>query len=129
MFKSLKHEVIHLLWFKNIQLRNSQQNLNLKFTNPTKTHFFVCVSTNTDINKLNWRFNHIFLVIINRDFYCMLVLLINGCFNRRKLKNEMVGTMFRLGHTPFFIMGDFCPVSYCKKKFLVIWSCYIISTI
>ena len=25
--------------------------------------------SNTDINKLNWRFNHIFLVITNRDFY------------------------------------------------------------
>ena len=57
MFKPSKHEVIHLLWFKNIQLRNSQQNLNLKSTNPTKTrNFFLCVSTNTDINKLNW--NH-----------------------------------------------------------------------
>ena len=43
MFKSSKHEVIHLLGFKNIQLRNSQQNLNVKSTNPTKTHnFFVC---------------------------------------------------------------------------------------
>ena len=27
--------------------------------------------SNTDINKLKWRFNHIFLVIANRDFYCM----------------------------------------------------------
>ena len=43
-FKPSKHEVIHFLWFKNIQLRNSQQNLNLKSTNPTKTriYFFVC---------------------------------------------------------------------------------------
>ena len=80
MFKPSKHEVIHFKniqkhskTFKNIQLRNSQQNLNLKSTNPTKTrNLFVCVSTNTDINKLNWRFNHIFLVITNRDFYCML---------------------------------------------------------
>ena len=40
---------------------NSQQNLNLKSTNPTKTRNVSCVfSTNTDINKLNWRFNHIF---------------------------------------------------------------------
>ena len=45
----------------------------LEFTNPTKnSQFLLCVSTNTDINKLNWRFNHIFLVITNRDFYCML---------------------------------------------------------
>ena len=29
--------------------------------------------SNTDINKLNWRFNHIFVVITNRDFYCMLL--------------------------------------------------------
>ena len=36
------------------------------------SQFFLCVSTNTDINKLNWRFNHIFLVITNRDFYCMV---------------------------------------------------------
>ena len=36
------------------------------------SQFFLCVSTNTDINKLNWRVNHIFLVITNRDFYCML---------------------------------------------------------
>ena len=44
-----------------------------KIYKPNKnSQFFLCVSTNTDINKLNWRFNHIFLVITNRDFYCML---------------------------------------------------------
>ena len=72
MFKPSKHEVIHSLWFKNIQLRNSQQNLNLKSTNLRKTRDFFCVFRQTDINKLNWRFNHIFLVITNRDFYCMI---------------------------------------------------------
>ena len=42
MFKPAKHEVIHLLWFKNIQLRNSQQNLNLKIYKPNKnSQFFV----------------------------------------------------------------------------------------
>ena len=29
--------------------------------------------SNTAINKLYWRFNQIFLVITNRDFYCMSV--------------------------------------------------------
>ena len=47
--------------------------LKFKIYKPNKnSQFFVCVSTNTDINKLNWKFNHIFLVITNRDFYCML---------------------------------------------------------
>ena len=47
--------------------------LKFKIYKPNKnTQFFLCVSTNTDINELNWRFNHIFLGITNRDFYCML---------------------------------------------------------
>ena len=47
--------------------------LKFKIYKPNKnSQFFLCVSTNTDINKLNWRFNHIFLVITNRDFYCMI---------------------------------------------------------
>ena len=33
-FKPSKHDVIHLRWFKKIQLQNPQQNLNLKSTNP-----------------------------------------------------------------------------------------------
>ena len=46
--------------------------LKFKIYKPNKnSQFFLRVSTNTDINKLNWRFNHIFLVITNRDFYCM----------------------------------------------------------
>ena len=46
--------------------------LKFKTYKPNKnSQFFLCVSTNTDINKLNWRFNHIFLVITKRDFYCM----------------------------------------------------------
>ena len=46
--------------------------LKFKIYKPNKnSQFFLCVSTNTDINKINWRFNHIFLVITNRDFYCM----------------------------------------------------------
>ena len=44
--------------------------LKFKIYKPNKNS--QCVSTNTDINKLNWRFNHIFLVITNRDFYCMV---------------------------------------------------------
>ena len=36
-FKPSKHEVIHLRWFKNIHLQNSQQNLNLKSANLTKS--------------------------------------------------------------------------------------------
>ena len=48
--------------------------LKFKIYKPNKnSQFFLCVSTNTDINKLNWRFNHIFLVITNRDFYCMIM--------------------------------------------------------
>ena len=35
-FKQSKHEVIHLRCFKIIELQYSQQNLNLKSTNPTK---------------------------------------------------------------------------------------------
>ena len=47
--------------------------LKFKIYKPNKnSQYFFCVSTNTDINKLNWRFNHIFLVITNRDFYCMV---------------------------------------------------------
>ena len=35
--------------------------LKFKINKPNKnSQFFLCVSTNTDINKLNWRFNHIF---------------------------------------------------------------------
>ena len=70
-----------------------QQNLNLRSNNPTKScNKNNCVSTfenkmrethngmhsklknmsNTDTSKLNWRFNRIFLVITNRDSYCML---------------------------------------------------------
>ena len=48
--------------------------LKFKIYKPNKnSQFFLCVSTNTDTNKLNWRFNHIFLVITNRNFYCMLL--------------------------------------------------------
>ena len=43
--------------------------IKFKIYKPNKnSQFFLCVSTNKDINKLNWRFNHIFLVITNRDF-------------------------------------------------------------
>ena len=46
--------------------------LKFKIYKPNKnSQLFLCVSTNTDINKLNWRFNHIFLVITNQDFYFM----------------------------------------------------------
>ena len=69
-------------------------NLNLKSTNPTKTRnknncvfdtwkqnarnaqwntFKMKKVSNTDINKLNWRLNHIFLMITNRDSYCMVI--------------------------------------------------------
>ena len=49
--------------------------LKFKIYKPNKnSQLFLCVSTNTDINKLNLRFNHIFLVIINRDFYCKLLM-------------------------------------------------------
>ena len=36
-FKPSKYEIIYLRSFKNIPLPNSQQNLNLKSTNPTKS--------------------------------------------------------------------------------------------
>ena len=47
-FKPSNHEVIHMPGFKNIQLQNSQQNLNLKLTNPTKSR-----------NKNNCVFRHL----------------------------------------------------------------------
>ena len=42
------------------------------------SQFFLCVSTNTDINKLNWRFNHIFLVITNREAISLAIDNINN---------------------------------------------------
>ena len=49
-----------------------------------KLAIFFCVSTNTDINKLNWRFNHIFLVITNRNFYCKVTQPFENTKNRQK---------------------------------------------
>ena len=103
MLKPSKHEVIHLLLFKNIQLRNSQQNLNLKSTNPTKTRNFLCVSTNTDINKLNWRFkSYIFsdhkpglllygIVGIHFKFSCLF-----SC-DIRKINCDLLSKLTKLG--------------------------------
>ena len=57
-FKPTRHDVIHLRPFKNIQLQNSQQILNLKSTNPTKSHKRNnCVST-LDNKKKSLKHRH-----------------------------------------------------------------------
>ena len=54
LFKPSKHDVIHLRWFKNIQLQNSQQNLNLQTQQKVATTIIVFDTSKQNARNVQW---------------------------------------------------------------------------
>ena len=100
--------------------------LKFKIYKPNKNSQFlcVCVSPNTDINKLNWRFNHIFLVIANRDFYCMtlIVRIVYFDLSQSHKHSQNILRLFKICLT--FLKGFTlapCPQFQCCFVCLLVW--------